>query len=211
DSFQGGTNTTHFVSTGYLPQTSTTGGDAVNSAWTHDDSVASPIGDGSSMPVTWNADCSSQISSSASIGALHAYCRAVQEITPFSVSYSQTDTNGDSFENTSYNPLIATAHATMGVSAQDSVTVVSKTLPAGTIVQVRLGLAVDCGVATSGGGTGSQVTAQTYCQVHNGASSYNTDTLNFNSQYDGNGVNTNEVFGGPLRATPYAFHWPHPH
>src|SRR5215467_11173872 len=77
DSFQGGTNTTHFVSTGYLAQTSTTGGDAVNSVWTHDDSVASPIGDGSSIPVTWNADCGSQISGSASMGALHAYCHAV--------------------------------------------------------------------------------------------------------------------------------------
>jgi hypothetical protein len=202
DNFQGGTNTTHYISTGYLAQNSVSGGDVASSAWSQDDTVQSPLADGTSIPVTWHADCNSVANGSASMGALHAYGRAVQELTPFSVSYVQTDDQGDSVERTGYNTLIATAHATMGVSAQDAV-IVGGTLPPGTIVRVRLGLTVDCGTTTSGGGTGSQVTAQTYCQVHNGSQNYNSDSLNFNSQSDGNGVNTSEVFGVPVGATLY--------
>ncbi len=202
DVFQGGTNSTHFVSTGYLPQTSASGGDSAAATWTLDDTVQSPLGDGSFIPVTWKGDCTSVISGKASMGALHAFCSAVQEITPFSVSYAQTDGGGNSVERTSYNPLIATASAQMGVSAQDSVTV-GGTLTPGTIVQVRLGLAVDCGVTPQSFPSSSQVTAQTYCEIHNGANVYDTDTLNFNSQTDGNGVNTNLVFNIPVGATFY--------
>jgi len=202
DNFQGGTNTQHSTSTGFLPQISGTIGDSAASAWTRSDTVASPLGDGSSIPVTWNGDCSSAASGSASMGALHATCRAVQEITPFSVSYAQTDSDGISHENTSFNPLIATASAEMDVSAQDSVTVTG-TLPPGTLVRVRLGLAVNCGVTASGGGAGSKVTSEAYCQVHNGAQSYNTDTLVFDSDYDGSSIDTSEVFSVPVGATLY--------
>src|SRR6185312_10946429 len=107
DNYQGGTNTQHTTSTGFLPQSSDTVGDAAASTWSQDDTVASPIGDGSSVPAHWTADCTAITAGSANMGALHAYCHAVQEIKPFSVSYAQTDSNGDSFENTAYNPLIA--------------------------------------------------------------------------------------------------------
>jgi len=49
----------------------------------------------------------------------------------------------------------------------------------------------------------AQVTAQTYCAIQNGFNSYDTDTLNFNSQTDGNSVNTNEVFNVPIGTTFY--------
>jgi len=202
DNFQGGTNIQHSIYTGYLPQISASAGDSAASVWTRDDAVDSPLGDGSFIPVTWNADCSSAISGSASMGALHATCRAVQEITPFSVSYAQTDTDGISHENTSYNPLIATASATMGVSAQDSVTVTGA-LPPGTLVRVRVGLAVECAVTPSGAGSDSQVTAQVYCEVQNGFNSFDTDPINFNSDYDGTGINSNKIFSVPIGATFY--------
>jgi hypothetical protein len=202
DNFQGGTNVQHSTSTGFLPQMSATIGDSAASVWGRADTVASPIDDGSSVPAIWNADCSSAASGSAYMGALHATCRAVQEITPFSVSYAQTDSDGISHENTSFNPLIATASAEMDISAQDSVTVTG-TLPAGTLVRVRLGLAVDCGVTVFGGGSGSQVGAQAYCQIHNGTQNYNSDSLNFNSATDGSSVSTNEVFSVPIGTTLY--------
>ena len=202
DNYQGGTNTQHLISTGYLAQTSASGNDSANATWTRDDSVASPIGDGSSIPVTWKGDCSSVISGTASMGALHAYCAASQELVPFSVSYAQTDTNGDSFENTSYNPLIATASTDMGVSAQDSVTVTGS-LPPGTVVRVRLGMTVDCSATPIAQGSSSQVTAQTYCAIQNGYNSYDTDPINFNNQYDGTSINSNKVFSVPVGVTFY--------
>lgn len=199
DNYQGGTNSQHSTSTGFLPQSSDAIGDAAASTWSRDDAVTSPIGDGSAIPVTWHADSSSAASGTADMGALHATCRAVQEIRPFSVSYAQTDTNGNSFENTSYNPLIATASASMNVSAQDALTL-NSTLPAGTLVRVRLGLAVDCAVTKSGGGTGSQVTAQTYCQFQNG---FDTDPINFNTDYDGPSINSNKIFSIAVGSTFY--------
>jgi hypothetical protein len=202
DNFQGGTNSQHTISTGYLSQTSASGGDGVSSAWSRDEIVNSPLADGTFIPVTWNAEGSSVISGSANMGALHAYCYAAQEIRPFSMSYAQTDSDGISHENTSYNPLIATASAVMDIAAQDSVTVTG-TLPVGTMVRVRLGLSVHCGVMASGGGSGSQVSSEAYCQVHNGAQNYNSDTLDFDSEYDGSQISTNEVFSVPIGATLY--------
>jgi len=199
DNYQGGTNTQHSTSTGFLPQSSDAVGDAAASTWSRDDIVTSPIGDGSGIPVTWKADCSSAASGTADMGALHATCRTVQELRPFSVSYAQTDTNGNSYENTSYNPLIATASASMDVSAQDSLTL-NSALPPGTLIRVRLGLAVDCAVTKSGGGTGSQVTAQAYCQFQNG---FDTDPINFNTDYDGTSINSNKVFSIAVGSTFY--------
>jgi hypothetical protein len=196
DNYQGGTNTQYSIYTGFLPQVSASGSDIASATWTQDDSVASPIGDGSSIPVTWKGDCTAQITGSASMGALHAYCYTVQEIKPFSVSYAQTDTNGNSYENTSYNPLIATASSDMGVSAQDTVTV-GGTLPPGTIVHVRLGMAVDCAVTPLAPGSSSQVTAQMYCDING----FDTDPINFNTQYNGTSMSSNKVFSVAVGAT----------
>ena len=199
DNYQGGTNSQHSISTGFLAQTSTSDNYTANATWTRADAVQSPIGDGSSIPVTWRGDCSSVISGTASMGALHSYCAVSQELVPFSVSYAQTDTNGNSYENTSYNPLIATASADMGVSAQDAVTVTGS-LPPGTIVQVRLGMAVNCAATPLAAGSSSQVTAQTYCQFQNG---FDTDPINFNNQYDGTSINSNKVINVAVGATFY--------
>jgi len=202
DNYQGGTNSQQTISTGYLAQTSASGNQAAAATWTLDDAVQSPIGDGSSIPVTWKGDCSSVINGTASMGALHAYSSASQELVPFSVSYAQTDTNGNSYENTSYNPLIATASSQMGVSAQDAVTVTGS-LPPGTVVRVRLGMAVHCSAPQNAAGLSSQVTAQTYCAIQNGFNSYDTDPINFNNQYDGTSLNSNKVFGVPVGVTFY--------
>jgi hypothetical protein len=202
DNYQGGTNSQNSSSTGFLAQSSGTVGHIASAVWTYNDTVSSPIGDGSSVPANWKSDATAATSGIANMGALHATCSAVQEITPFTVSYAQTDSDGNSHENTSVNPLIATASASVDVSAQDALTVVG-TLPAGTLVHVRLGFAVDCAVNTSGGGTRSQVTAQTYLQVQTSSRYYETTPLNFNSDYDGASVNTNQVFLIPVGATIY--------
>ncbi len=88
DSSLVGTNSQATSSTGVLPQTSGSVGDSISSVWTRADSVASPIGDGSSEPVTWNTNGSATASRfPPSIGALHAYCPdRPKEIAPFSVS-----------------------------------------------------------------------------------------------------------------------------
>lgn len=202
DNYVGGTNSQHSSSTGFVAQSSGSVGDIASSTWKRDDVVTSPIGDGSGIPVTWNADATAAASGLANMGALHATCRAVQEIKPFSVSYAQTDTNGDSFENTSYNPLIATGSASVNVGAQDAVSVIG-TLPAGTMVRIQLGLAVDCVEVLSGGGTDAQVTAQAYCNVQTPTRYYSTQTLNFDTLYDGTSIKTNEVFYAPVGATIY--------
>ena len=97
-----------------------------------------------------NANGSATASGSASMGALHAYCRTAQEIAPFSVSYVQTDSNGDTQQTTEINPLVAGGSASVDVSAQDAVNVIG-TLPPGTLVRVRLGLVVDSALSLSGG------------------------------------------------------------
>lgn len=188
----------HTSDSGFIAQTATGTGDNAESVLVLAGSIASPIGDGSSLPVNWQATGRSNATDTAGLGALHAYADATQTLSPFSESYVQTAGDGNTQSKSEINPLVATASADAEAQSQDLLTVESATLPYPSIVQIRLTLSVDSQESAAGqgpfGNASAIVTAGAYCKINYQSSNSTTPALNFNSDINGSAGTLSEVF-----------------
>jgi hypothetical protein len=199
DSVRIGDSSTNFsfaTDTGVVQQSSASGSDGGGHMFMQNDAIASPIGDGSFLPVTWQSSCSATANGTAGMGTLHASATSSQTLSPFSVTYTQTDTNDDNDDTestTAINPLSAGGSADVQVGSKDRIFLYSYILPYGSLVKFQLTLNINCTINVVGDGSGAQVTADAYLEINDNGNDYYSTILNFDSDSDGNNASMSEI------------------
>ncbi len=183
-------------------QSASTYGDAGSSTLDFNDTLNSPVGDGTFIPITWHAHSSAAANATANLGTLHAFASASQGLQDFHNSYQQTDPDsGLTFSTDKTNPLIAVGHGAAGAASSETFSLTSPSLSPGATVQLRIRMSVDANLTAVGDNSAAKVTAQGYAFVQRGFNSYDSDAANYNSDYDGPSKTIDVLFGAPVGAT----------
>jgi len=109
--------------------------------------LSDPRDPDASQPVDWDAKAQEVTSVAAGYGALHAATSISTSVTPYTVTLEGFDGGGNPFSDTFTTPLAADASSTATALAVDDITVVSGSLPAGTLVDLKVTFNLDGTIA----------------------------------------------------------------